>query len=700
MKYSGENTIRPDGFDKVTGRAKYAADYYMSGMLHIALVRSAYAHAEILGIDTADAEKEALVFTAKDLKENVIVDIINDRPALACDKVRFFGEPIAVVAAETKEKAVRAASKVKVTYRELPHCIDCSDALKEDAVPIHDGGNLIGTFENVKGDPEKAFTESDLVIEHTFTTPFQEHAYMEPDAGFCYMDGDVLTLISASQNVFADKNMLVTALGIPEDKVRVKNAVLGGAFGGKDGHICQIYTALVTQKTGRPAKLVFEREESIAYTFKRHSTVMTVKMGFRKDGRILAYSLKADINTGAYVGYGFAVLGLLTEHAPGPYSIDNIELDSKLVYTNLTPASAFRGFGAPQSAFARESIVSEAAYKLGIDQIEIRKLNALHTGDTGSLGQTITTSCGIEEALDLLEKSPLWQERKTNKDKNVGYGIAAGHLSCGFGKGVPDAAEIEMKKTSDGRYEFFIGLTDLGQGNNNSLRAIAADRMQTDIDNIIITMSDTLNTFACGATAASRSTFIGGNAIIAAADEYLKREKAGEKDITVHIKVPFPETDRMHSIGAPHVMYTFIAQAVKLRVDPDTGKVSLLDAAAATEAGTVINPMQLDGQIQGGMVQSLGFALSENTLINEEGKIINDNFSTYILPAMSDIPGISSEYVKAYEESGPMGVKGAAEAPTVPTCGAVNSAVFDATGIWHYNLPITAESILLGEVTE
>ena len=694
QRYIGTNIIRADGPDKVGGRAKYAADYSMEGMLYVAVARARIAHGRILSIDTSEAEKLARVFTASDLADNVIVDIINDQPVLAAEKVRYMGEPIAVTAAPTAEAARKAAELVRAEYEVLEANLDAEAALLPEAAPVHEGGNLVSTFENTKGDPESVFPACDLVLERTFSTPYQEHAYMEPDAGFSYYDSDgILTVISSSQNVFHDKRMIVNALGLDSDRVRVKSATVGGAFGGKDGHMTQIFGALVTVKTGLPAKIVFSRRESISYTYKRHSAKMRVRIGFDRGGRILAFDADTVLDTGAYIGYGLSVLGLLSEHISGPYRIDHIHVRSRLVYTNKTPASAFRGFGGPQANFATESLISEAAVLLGVDPLEIRRINALKMGDIGSMGQPIDHVCGLKEALDLLEQTPLWQERTADHDPSVGYGIAAGHLSCGFGKGIPDNAEIELLRDESGTYVFRLGLTDIGQGSTGSLSAIAADALEVDLSMVRLEMGDTATTFDCGSTAASRSTFLGGNAVIAAAEEYRKREAAGETNIVVHTTRNFPEAEIMTAVGVPHCMYTFVVQAVKVRIDPVSRRPMLLDACAVTEAGTVINPMQLAGQMQGGIMQSFGFSLMENCRFNEAGTMITDSFSTYLIPTFEDAPPIASLMVDSFESSGPVGVKGAAEATSVPTAAAVNAAVYDAVGVWHQAIPITGQTI-------
>ena len=495
-QYVGKNIIRPDGYDKATGRAKYAADYKKDDMLYAVVVHSKKAHAKILNIDITKAKKEAYVFTALDLANNEIVDIINDRPVFADKVVRFMGEAIAVVAADSLEQANYAASLVEVTYEDLPVYIDPVDALKEGAVPIGGTSNLVGSFENTKGDMEKGFNEADLILEHIYTVPHQEHAYMEPDANFSYMDGDTLIVKTSSQSAFNDQRMISHALGLDLDKVVVESATVGGAFGGKDGHMTQIFGALVTYKTKRPTKIVFSRQESMAYTFKRHSAKIHLKVGFKKDGKITAFDGNTIIDTGAYIGYGFTVLGLLSEHLAGPYDIPNVHVNSKLVYTNTTVSSAFRGFGAPQGSFATESIINEAASILGIDAIKIRLINALETGKVGSIGQTITASCGLKDALLMLESSPLWKE-KENKQDGIGYGVACGYLSCGFGKGIPDKAQVKLQKNND-IFELYIGFTEIGQGATTSMQSIAAEALNVDVSKIKMIQSNTKTTFDCG----------------------------------------------------------------------------------------------------------------------------------------------------------------------------------------------------------
>ena len=693
-QYVGEKRGRLEGMDKATGRALYAGDYRMENMLELALVRSEISHGSVRTLDVSALPEDVLVFTGKDFAENVVADIFCDTPVLAYDRIRFRGEPIAIIAADTWEKAKEAAKLVKVEYESLPVIRNTEDA-KDPTMPVlHGDSNLLADFFHEKGDVEKAFEESYLIVEDDFETPAQDHGYMEPDACFAYVEDDRLMVYTSSQNVFADRLMICRALGLAPEQVRVRAALVGGGFGGKDGHTCQIYPSLVSWLTKRPAKVVFDREEVLACTYKRHGIKTPVKMGFSKEGKILAFDGSAVLDTGAYAGYGASVHGLFTEHFPGPYEIPNVRLKTETYYTNKPIAHAMRGFGAPQGAFATESIISRAVAQLGLDPIGMRLDNALVQGSVGALGQPMDHCVGLREALKLVQESDLWKERKFNTDPYVGYGVAGGFLSCGLGQKIPDNAKVSVREREDGGFDIGCGLVDIGQGSTTALAAMAADLLGTDIEKIHMTMADTDKTEDCGCTAASRSVFIAGNALMAAVKQYKKMKEAGLSSGTAMGEAAFPESSKdLGRIGFPHAMYTFVAQAVKLRVDPITGSISLLDIAAATECGKVINPLGLAGQIQGGIGMSIGFCLGEDCTW-KDGQLIHKNFATYLMPTAMDVPNIASYHVDAYEASGPMGVKGAAEVSTVSIAPAINEAVRQASGAILTKLPLSPEEIL------
>jgi CO/xanthine dehydrogenase Mo-binding subunit len=693
-QYVGEKRGRLEGMDKATGRALYAGDYRMENMLELALVRSEISHGSVRTLDVSALPEDVLVFTGKDFAENVVADIFCDTPVLAYDRIRFRGEPIAIIAADTREKAKEAAKLVKVEYECLPIVRNTEDA-KDPAMPVlHGDSNLLADFFHEKGDVEKAFEESYLIVEDDFETPAQDHGYMEPDACFAYVEDDRLMVYTSSQNVFADRLMICRALGLAPEQVRVRAAFVGGGFGGKDGHTCQIYPSLVSWLTKRPAKVVFDREEVLACTYKRHGIKTHVKMGFSKEGKILAFDGSAILDTGAYAGYGASVHGLFTEHFPGPYEIPNVRLKTETYYTNKPIAHAMRGFGSPQGAFATESIISRAVAQLGLDPIGMRLDNALVQGSVGALGQPMDHCVGLREALKLVQESDLWKERESNTDPYVGYGVAGGFLSCGLGQKIPDNAKVSVREREDGGFDIGCGLVDIGQGSTTALAAMAADLLETDIENIHMIMADTDKTEDCGCTAASRSVFIAGNALMAAVKQYKKMKEAGLSSDIAMGEAAFPESSKdLGRIGFPHAMYTFVAQAVKLRVDPITGSVSLLDIAAATECGKVINPLGLAGQIQGGIGMSIGFCLGEDCTW-KDGQLIHKNFATYLMPTALDVPNIASYHVDAYEASGPMGVKGAAEVSTVSIAPAINEAVRQASGAILTKLPLSPEEIL------
>ena len=693
-QYVVEKRGRIEGMEKATGRAKYAGDFRMENMLELALVRSTINHGKVVSMDFSALPADVMVFTGKDLAENIVADIFCDTPVLAYDRIRFCGEPIAIIAADTREKAKEAAKLVKVEYELLPTIRNVEDAKNPDMPALHGETNLLADFFHEKGDVEKAFAESYLVVEDDFETPAQDHGYMEPDACFAYVEDDRLMVYTSSQNVFADRLMVCRALGLEPDQVRVRAAFVGGGFGGKDGHTCQIYPSLVSWLTKRPAKVVLDREEVLACTYKRHGIKTHVKMGFTKEGKILAFDGSAVLDTGAYAGYGGAVHGLFTEHFPGPYEIPNVRLKTETYFTNKPIAHAMRGFGAPQGAFATESIISRAIAQLGLDPIEVRLDNALVQGSIGALGQPMDHCVGLREALKLVQESDLWKERETNTDPYVGFGVAGGFLSCGLGQKIPDNAKVSVQERADGGFDIGCGLVDIGQGSTTALAAMAADLLETDIENIHMIMADTDKTEDCGCTAASRSVFIAGNALMAAVRQYKKMKAAGLSTDAAMGEAAFPESSKdLGRIGFPHAMYTFVAQAVKLRVDPITGSVSLLDIAAATECGKVINPLGLAGQIQGGIGMSIGFCLGEDCTW-KDGQLIHKNLATYLMPTALDVPHIASYHVDAYEASGPMGVKGAAEVSTVSIAPAINEAVRQASGAILTKLPLNPEQIL------
>lgn len=676
---------RLDAPAKAMGQALYAADYTAEGMLHVALVRAEAAHAELLGLDTTALPEGAFLFTAADLPHNLLPSIMNDQPALAEGKIRFWGEPVAVVAADTPEAARAAAASVRVLLRELPVVEDAVSALAPGAPAVQEAGNLCGEFYSLVGDPDAAFSGCDLILEDSFSLPVQEHGFLEPEAAFTYRDDKGrLCLVSSTQNAFADRDMIAAVLALSPERIHSRAATIGGGFGGKDGNTAQIFPAIVTHFTGRPAKLVFTREESIRCGYKRHAAKVTVKMGLTREGILRAYEGKIWLDTGAYAALGPAVLGLGTEHLPGPYRIQNVRLSGWLCYTNNTPASAMRGFGAPQGAMATESLLNRAAAALSIDPIELRLRNALCEGDTGAIGQRMSHSVGLADALRQFAASDFYREMKEHPAPGCGYGVAAGMMSSGMGRGVPDTADVVIERTAEG-FLCRVGLCDIGQGSETALAMIAADALSVPLSRIRMKMADTDETLACGSTAASRSIYIAGNALLEAAAKI----HAGADRAEGH--AAFPETELP---GGIHTLYGFIVQGAKVTVDPITGAVSPLWVHNTTEAGRIINPVSMAGQIFGGIAMSAGYALSEE-IRYRGGRSLEDSFASYTMPTALDAPRMTSDNVEYSEASGPCGAKGVAEASTVALAPAIASAVTSLAPAAHLtSLPLDRTEIL------
>ena len=664
----GKDIARLDAPEKAMGIAKYAGDYSAPGMLHVALCRSQIAAGKIIDVHVPTPPEGVYCFTLKDIPVNIIPSVMNDQPVLAENIVRYYGEPFAIVAADTLSAAQAFARKVTLEAEPLPLVEDPKFALNSDAPKLFQKGNLCADFHSKKGDAEKAFENSALVLENTFTLPVQSHGFLEPESAFTYKDeSGRLCLISSTQNAFSDRRTLASVLNLPIENVYSKAAAVGGGFGGKDGNTSQIYPAIVTHYTGRPARYCFTREENIRYGMKRHSGKAQVKMGFAEDGKILALEGKMWLDTGAYALLGPAVIGLGMEHMTGPYYIPNVTLDGWLAYTNHTPASAMRGFGAPQSAFATESLVNLAAERLGISPLEIRRINAIHQGQSFSMGAEMEHSVGFEEALKMFRNTPFYKEMCLPRPQNVGYGIAAGLMSSGMGKHVPDTAYATVEKKPEGGWRVRAGLVDIGQGSRTVFAMLCAQALGVDVDEIEVVMADSDKTADSGSTAASRSTYVLGNAILDACEKIKQgAEKAEGKCVFPEIK----GEDGVHSI------FGFIVQGVKLEVNPITGAVKLLDVCNITEAGRVIHPGMIAGQIFGGIVMSAGYALSEE-LRYINGKSMEDGFDSYIMPTAMDAPHLTNANAEQTEESGPYGAKGIAEAATVALAPAVCAALRD-----------------------
>ena len=661
---TGTSVFRSDAPDKVRGKAVYTADLMMEGTLHVSLARSKAAHAVLKGVKIPALPGGCFVFTAKDLHENYIPSIFSEQPVLASDRIRYQGEAFAIAAAPTKELADSIAASIEPELEILDTVDSIADALDPSKPSLFEKGNICTTFHSDKGDVEKGFAESSLVLEGEFETPVQIHGFLEPEAAVSYIDENgKLVLVSSTQNAFGDLYTASVATGRPQSEIISRAATVGGAFGGKDGNTAQVYAAVVTHLTGKPARYVYSREENIRYGMKRHKSITHAKVGFSKDGKILAAQCSMLLDTGAYALLGPSVLRLGLEHFTGAYSIPNVSLDGKLLYTDHAPASAMRGFGAPQAAMAFENLLNRASAKLGIDPVEIRKINAIHKGQAGPMGGVNEHEIGLEEALDRFRQSAFYTEMTQHPEKDCGYGMAVGMMSSGLGKHIPDTCYVTIEKNKEG-YTVRTSLIDIGQGSRTVLSQIAAQALDVPFGAIDMQMGCTTGNADSGSTAASRSTFICGNAILEAAKKIRSGAEHAESSFA------FPEA----SGEAIHTYFAFIVQGAKVKVDPATGKTDVLWIHCTTETGKVINPALLDGQVFGGVSMSLGMTLSEE-IRYKNGKSLENGLGNYILPTALDVPKLTNEFVEKPEASGPYGAKGMAELPTVAVAPAITTAV-------------------------
>jgi CO/xanthine dehydrogenase Mo-binding subunit/RimJ/RimL family protein N-acetyltransferase len=680
----GKSENRLDAPDKVTGRAIYTADIRMDGVLEVSLVRSPVAHAVLKGIKAPAIPEGCYLFTARDLKQNFIPSIFSEQPVLAYDRIRYQGEAVAIVAAPTKQVADELASKVELDLEVLRTVDAIEDALDEGFPKLFENGNICSSFHSDKGDVDSAFKGCDLVLEGSFETPVQIHGFMEPEAAFCHIDDDGrLSLISSTQNAYADLYTVATATGRDPATITSRAATVGGAFGGKDGNTAQVYAAVVTHLTGQPARFVYSREENLRWGMKRHSSKTHAKVGFSKDGHIIAADCSMLLDGGAYALLGPSVLRLGLEHFTGAYSVPNVRLDGKLLYTNHAPASAMRGFGAPQAAFAFENLLNRAAAQLGISQLAIRKINAIHKGQKGPMGGENEHEIALSEALDKFSQSDFYREMTENPEKGCGYSIAVGMMSSGLGKHIPDTCHVTIDRNGDA-YTVRTSLVDIGQGSQTVLAQIAAEALGVDIRCIDMQMGQTDNNADSGSTAASRSTFVCGNAILRAAAAIRKGADHAEESYS------FPEA----SGEAIHTYFAFMVQGAKVRINPVSGAVEVLWMHSTTDTGQVINPTVFYGQVFGGVAMSLGMTLSEQ-IRYRDGISAENSLANYIMPTAMDVPRLTGDYKVKLEPTGPFGAKGMAELPTVAVAPAISSAVCSLVpGLELNRLPIDRMEIL------
>lgn len=721
----GQSIKRIDAKGKVTGHTPYPGDLDIPGQLWMKLRFSDRAHARIVRVDTAVASSMpgvVAIFTASDVPVNAYGLIIRDQPVIcgpgssmpAADIVRTYMDCIAVVVAETEGQAAAAAKAIHVEYEDLPGIFDHRIAMEDGQPQIHEGNpnNILSRYRIRKGDMEAAWGRADVIVEGTYDTGYQEHAYLQPEAGVGYIDDEGrITVAVAGQWNHEDLWQITHALDLPEDQVRVIYPAIGGAFGGREDMSVQIVLALAVMKLRRPVKIQWSREESMLYHHKRHPFTIRAKWGATRDGRIVAIESHVVADSGAYAYTSTKVLANACLLVSGPYECENIHVDAYAVYTNNVPTGAFRGFGGPQALFAAEGQLNKLADALGIDPVELRLRNSLREGSItavqtplpkGVTMPAVIESCALESYWT--HRDGAWSRNPVTQPENPalrrGVGFAAGYKNVGYSFGFPEHswAAIELYGKSEiQRVVLRANGADVGQGAHTAMMQMAADAVGVPLEKVEMVTSDTASIGSSGSASASRLTFMSGNAIRGAAEKALAAWKAEERPAIARYEYRPPKTtmyDPQTGKSEPNYAYGYTAQAVEVEVDIETGFVYVVRVVSTNDVGRAINPQQVVGQIEGAVVQAQGYAVMEN-MISREGKILNPYLSTYLIPTILDIPEDVKSVVLEYPDPiGPWGARGMAEMPMLPLAPAIAAAVHDATGIWIDAIPMTPDKVV------
>jgi selenium-dependent xanthine dehydrogenase len=746
LQVIGKPLPRPDAVAKVTGAAKYTDDYAFPDMLWGATLRAKFPHAKILRLDTSKAKAlpgVRAVLTHADVPGSKNHGLIyNDWPVLCYDKVRYQGDAVAIVAADTREIAERALDWIEVEYEELPVVDNPIDALKPETIVVNDGtghGNLLKHIHVEKGDVEKGFAEADVIVENEYHSPFYEHAFLEPECSIGrVLDNGRIEVICGSQIPYEDRRQIAAALDLEERDIRVRGALIGGGFGGKEDIAAQIHVALLAKATGRPVKMLYSRHESLIFHPKRHATIIRVKTGAKRDGTLVASQATIYGDTGAYASLGDKVMTRAATHAAGPYNIPNVKIDCYAMYTNNPPAGAFRGFGVTQSCFAVESNMDELARKLNMDPFELRRKNALTIGSVTSTGQVVRESAGLLECIRLVAqevKRDREMERKREKENHSlirAWGFACAYKNTGLGGGAPDKSAAEVEVFEDGTAEVRTSAAEIGQGLPTILAMITAEELGLPYERVRVLLSDTDLTPDGGPTTASRQTFVTGNAarlaargmreiLAETASEYLdvapealvfrngyisqngrqlsfaevvKRARQEQRPTRYLHEYHAPATKPLGVEGDMHFGFSYAAQAALVELNTDTGQVHVLKIVTATDIGRALNPLALQGQVEGGIMMCLGNALTEEYIV-ERGRVWTDRLAKYKMPSIQHTPAIVSFLVEDEISSGPYGAKGVGEISSIPTTPAITNAIYNACGVRIRRLPVDQDALLL-----
>ncbi len=721
----GSSVGKRDAFAKVRGEASYAADLHRPNAVHGKIVRSPHAAAVIKGIDASKAAAHhgvIAVLTARDIPGEKLVGArtVRDQPVFAEHVINFAGEAVALVLAETAEIAAEAAALVQVVYEPLEPITDPASALLPETRKLRPNGNLCSELTIVRGDFERACQQAALIVQNTYQTQFVDHGYIEPDAVLAEPENDGVALWVTSKSPHHDQEEVSRVLGIPRDQVRVAVAAIGGSFGGKPDLPLLSMAALGAFKLQRPVKIVLDRAECLTAKTKRHPYRMKYTHAVAADGQILGVRVDVVADAGAYSSYTPTATSKGLIHATGPYRVPNVEMRMRAAFTNNPITGAMRGYGVPQVVFAVERQMDIIARQLRMDPIELRIKNALRSGDRTATGQLLT-DVRLVECLEEVKRRADSGQDSDGVDRQRGSGVAAFYYGVGR-TGVADKARVSVRLEPDGTVHVFAGTPDTGQGSDTALAQIAAQALSLPFELVRLTSGDTRSTFDSGTSTASRVTYIVGNAVQRAAAElsstllevasemegnrvdrltptrdYLRQlaQYCRQRDIPVEAIGHFQTTTSpldASGQGEPYGAYTFGVQLAQVSVEPETGKVNVDRAVCCYDAGTVVNPVLFDAQIEGGTIMAQGYALSEE-LILKQGAPLFPNFHAYLMPTALDASAMSVSTVQSFEETGPFGAKGVGEPTTLPGAAAIVNAVCAAVGREFFELPLTTEKI-------
>jgi CO/xanthine dehydrogenase Mo-binding subunit len=732
MPAVGEARNRLDARGKVTGATAYPGDLNPPDVAAMKILFAGRPHAIVRRIDTSAAEAlpgVLAVLTARDVPANEYGLIMPDQPVLCgpgsskpyADRVRFVGDQVALVIAETEAIAAEGVRRIAVDYEDLPVVTDVLEAREPDAPLLHPGtgSNVFCHYRIRKGDAVAGLARAAVVVDQEYRTPAQEHAFLQPEAGVASIDeaGRVFVQV-AGQWTHEDQEQIAHALGLPVDQVRVQYTAVGGAFGGREDMSVQIVLALAAWRLHqrgirRPVKIIWSREESILGHHKRHPYVIRATWGATSKGQLIAAQMEVIQDGGAYAYTSTKVLGNSTLMCTGPYKFPNVSVDTYSVYTNNIPNGAFRGFGGPQATFAAEGQMDRLAEALGMDPVEIRMANLLEDGDLLSVGSPLPPGVSIKPVVEACAERAGWTRSARGWKRppasalgapaephlRRGLGIACSFKNVGFSFGAPEqcTATIELHgKTEIERVVLHHAGADVGQGAHTVMTQMAADALGVPADKIELVASDTAFTPDSGSASASRLTFMSGNSIRGAADAALAKWKAEERPAIATYTYKPPKTSKFDPETGkcdPNFAYGYVAEAATVEVDTETGQVRVLNVLCADDVGKAINPQLVQGQVEGGIVQATGYAILED-FIQKDGRVVTPHLSTYLIPTILDVPQQVDSLILEYPDPrGPFGARGTGEMPFLPLAPAVVAAVRDAVGIWFNSFPLTPERV-------